>query len=244
MQTRLSHNARVRCISVSCRQPSDDRRDKKNFYRPTRVYSDNGAWHPLADMMATMPPLSEIKWEDDRLPSCILQSLKSQHHGCRLRIVGVKRGVDKPLDIDEQPAAKLFSMYELLLPLQNDYICRESLNRIEAGDEDVIGDLATVGNLSAGLIHLKQRHTYDKQHCAVRRTDSSGFEFIRRRMIGPQARYASASLASLDFISHFTPEHSAKIRESESSCGASLLISLLCVHSRARECFTVVHSSG
>ena len=34
-------------------------------------------------------------------------------------------------------------------------------------------------------------------------------------MIGPQARYATASIASLDFITGLNPEDRAKIRESE-----------------------------
>jgi hypothetical protein len=191
-----------------------------------------------------MPPLLEMEWEDDRLSSCILQSLNSPHHGCRLRIVGVKRGVDKPLDIDEQPAAKLSFMYELLLPLQNDYFCHESLNRIEAGDEDVSGDLATVGNLSASLTQLKHRDRYGRQHCAIRRTDSSEFEFIRIRLIGPQARYASASLASLDFISHLDQEDRAKIRESEIIMW-SVLTHLPALRTlKSKRVPTVVHSIG
>jgi hypothetical protein len=93
IQTRLSRNARVRYISVSCRQPSDDRTDRKNFCRHRRIYVDDDAWDSLANLLAIMPPLSEMEWEDDRLPSRILQSLNSQHHGCKLRIVGVKYGV-------------------------------------------------------------------------------------------------------------------------------------------------------
>jgi hypothetical protein len=76
LQTRLSRNARVRCISVSCRHTSNDRTEREN------VYLNDAAWHPLADLLAAISPLSETEWEDDRLPSCVLQSLNSQHHGC------------------------------------------------------------------------------------------------------------------------------------------------------------------
>jgi hypothetical protein len=43
LQTRLSRNARVRCISVSCREPSDDYRDTKNIRPRSRVYLDDSA---------------------------------------------------------------------------------------------------------------------------------------------------------------------------------------------------------
>jgi hypothetical protein len=154
-----------------------------------------------------------MEWEDDRLPYCILQSLNSQHHGCRLRIAAVKRGEDKYLKMDELPATELSFVYELLLPLQNDYICRESLYRIGASHEDVRDDLDTVGNLAASLIHLTHRDIYNKQRCALRQTDPFEFEFVRRPMIGPQVRYATASIASLDFISHLWSEDRANIRE-------------------------------
>jgi hypothetical protein len=161
-----------------------------------------------------MPPLSEMEWEDRWLPSCILQSLNSQHHGCKLRIVGVKYGVDKPLDIDEQPMARLSFMYELLLPLQNDYICRESLGRSEAVSRDVNGDLAIVGSLSANLRQLKHRSAHSP-HCAwVRQADPFRFELVSRNSIGPRPRYKAAALSSLELLSHHPLESKEKIRRS------------------------------
>jgi hypothetical protein len=214
IQTRLSRNARVRCISVSCRQPSNDRRERKNSRRHRRIYSDDGGWHPLAYLLAIIPPLSEMAWEDNWLPSCILRSLNWQHHGCRFRIVGVKSGLDKPLDINEQPATKLSFMYELLLPLQNDYICRESLGRSEAVSRDVNGDLAIVGSLSANLRQLKHRSAHSP-HCAwVRQADPVGFELVSRNSIGPRPRYKAAALSSLELLSHHPLESKEKIRRS------------------------------
>jgi hypothetical protein len=72
LQTRLNRNARVRCISVSCRKPSDDYSDTKHICLRSRVYLKDNAWHSLAFQLAAMPPLLEMEWEDDRLPSCIL----------------------------------------------------------------------------------------------------------------------------------------------------------------------------
>jgi hypothetical protein len=211
IQTRLSRNARVRCISVSCREPSDDRIERRNFSRHITINSDDGAWHSLANLLAMMPPLSEMEWESRWLPSCILQSLNSQHHGCRLRIVGVKYGVDKPLDIDEQPAAKLSFMYELLLPLQND---RENLERSEAVSRDGNGDLAIIGSLSASLTQLKHRNAHSHYSC-VRRTDPSGFELVSRNSIGPHPRYKAAALSSLELLSQHPLELEEKIGRSD-----------------------------
>jgi hypothetical protein len=184
--------------------------DRRNFSRHRKIYSDDGAWHPLADLLAIMPPLSELEWEDDRLPSCILQSLNSQHHGCRLRIVGINHGVDKPLDIDEQRAAKLSFMYELLLPLQDDYICRTILRRSQA----VSGDLAVVGSLSASLTQLKHQNAYSSHYACVRQTDPFEFELVSRNPSGPRPRYKAAALSSLELLSHNSLEPRETIRRS------------------------------
>lgn len=191
--TRLSRDVRVRCISISCRLPWGNRRDTKDPCRPKGVYLDDIAWHPLADVLAEIPPLSEMEWEDDKLPPCILPSLDLQHPGCRLWTTGVKCGVDKPIDIDEQPAKKLSFMYELLLPLQNDYACRESLNELYY--------LVIVGSLSASLTQSKHRDTYPSIHHCVQQPDPSEFELVLRNRIGPRMRYKVAILSSLDFLS-------------------------------------------
>jgi hypothetical protein len=57
LQTRLSRNARVRCISVSCRHPSNDCTERENVYHPKRVYLNDAAWHPLADLLAAIPTM-------------------------------------------------------------------------------------------------------------------------------------------------------------------------------------------
>jgi len=84
IQTRLSRETRVRCVSISCRPSWDDRRDRAYCWHPKRVYLDECAWQPLADVLAEMQPLSEMEWEVDKLPFCVLQSLNSQHPGCKL----------------------------------------------------------------------------------------------------------------------------------------------------------------
>jgi hypothetical protein len=72
-RTRLSRNARIRCISMTSCQPPNDREDKEsNIPRHERAYLDNIAWQILADVLAKMPPLSDMEWEKDELPPCIL----------------------------------------------------------------------------------------------------------------------------------------------------------------------------
>lgn len=216
IRTRLSRDARVRCVSISCLPPWNDRRDKAYRWRPKRVDSDEVAWQPLAEAMAEMRPLSEVEWEDDKLPFCILQSLNTQHPGCRLRIVRVNCSRQ---DIDDQPARKLHFMYELLLQLQNEYVCRESLDMNEAGCRRTeIYELATVGNLSGSLTHLKHRDTYPSQRHCVRERTSSGYELIPRfskNMIGSQARFRAAALSSLNLISQSSPRLKNKVRRSD-----------------------------
>ncbi|CAD0083589.1 unnamed protein product [Aureobasidium vineae] len=128
LQNRLGRDGRVRCVSIRGRKPLDYQGSRQSkIKRLERAYLDNIAWQPLADVLAGMPPLSDMEWEKDELPPCIFRSLISHHHNCRLRIVGVKRHVDKSLDPDEQPAATSSFMYELLLPLNKDYdFCSES----------------------------------------------------------------------------------------------------------------------
>ncbi|KEQ73180.1 hypothetical protein M436DRAFT_45897, partial [Aureobasidium namibiae CBS 147.97] len=206
IQTRLSRNARVRCVSVAYRLPLDDRRDRRSSYRSRRVYMDDIVWQPLADVLAKIPDLSEIEWESDKLPFCILQCLSSRQPGCKLRIMRVKSGVDKPLDIDDQLARNLSFMYELLLPLHNDYVCRESLNANEANE------LILIRSLSASLTHLKHRHAYFPDPRHVQKPGPSDFELVSRsskNMIEPRTRYKAATLSSLDMISQ---SHSSLIQ--------------------------------
>jgi len=219
IQTRLSRNARVRCISVAYRLALDDRRDRRSTYRSRRVSMDDTVWIPLADILAEIPPLSEFEWESDKLPFCILRSLNSRHPGCKLRIMGVKPGVDRPLGIDDQPARKLSFMYELLLPLHNDYVCHESLNTNEANSsEPELYELILIGSLSASLTQFKHRDAYSPDPCHVSQPGPSEFELVSRsskNMVGPGTRYKAATLSSLDLISQSHPSLREWIRRSD-----------------------------
>ena len=137
--------------------------------------------------------------------------------------MGVKCGVDIPLDVDEQPAGKLHFMYELLLPLHNDHVCRESLNGNNEGSAaggrgQELHEVAIVGNLSSSLSQLKYRDYSFSHHCYVRHFGPSGFGLVSkfsRNMAGPRARYNTAALSSLDFLSHENPGTRTKIHRSD-----------------------------
>jgi len=216
IQTQLSRDARVRCVSISCLPPWNDCRDREYRWRPKRVDLDEVIWQPLAEALAEMRPLSEIEWEDDKLPFCILHSLNTQHPGCRL---GIMRVNCSRQDIDEQSVRKLPFMCEILLPLQNEYVCRENLDMKEAGGRrSETYELATVGSLSASLTHLKHRDIYSSQHHCVRERTSSGYELVPRlskKMVGPRAGYKTTALSSLDLISESSPRLKNKFRRSD-----------------------------
>jgi hypothetical protein len=217
LRTRLSRNARIRCISITSDQPLRDREDKEsNISRLERAYLDNIAWQPLADVLAKIPPLSDMEWEKDELPPCILQPLNSRHHNCRLRIVKVKCAAIEDPDLHNRPTARPIFMYELLLPLQNDYILRrENISRRGAGNGSAgCFDLAIVGTLSASLTQLRYRDTYSSEHHRVQQIDSSEFELVSRQRIGPRARYKAATLSTLDLTSQKPLDKRQEIRRS------------------------------
>lgn len=223
IRTRLSRDARVRCVSISCRVPRNNISDRAYCLPRESVHLDEIAWQPLADVLAEIQPLSEMEWEDDKLPFCILQSLNSQHLGCRLRMLGVncitRLDIDDIDDTDERPARRFPSMYELLLPLQDDYVCRDRLEMNVAGSRgNEIHQLAVVGRLSTSLTHLKHPNTYPRQHDRVRLETSSEYVLIPRysgNINGPRTRYRAAALSSLDLISKGSRELKRKIRHAD-----------------------------